>query len=310
MTPPLPTTREARPDCQRGGFFRAPDRGTIPDSCTATGSRIPFEDRPRGRVVPVEGCFRGRVWTGAAPCALLQAPGIRTAHEARTRPSTVASGPARIRDESAVNPDRDHDLDRRACLALPPGAHHGALRHGGRSTISRVSDTRSLLARLEQGDRAVASELLPLLYEELHRLAAERMRRENVERTLGATGLVHEAYLRLVGDPDREWNGRAHFFGAAAARDAATSWSSKYRRRKTSLKRDGNRARVDLEESEAGWTDPLRGHGREHPDRPGRGPRTRLEQSRRAEGRASSCCASSRRALGCAKSRPSLLGCR
>jgi RNA polymerase sigma factor (TIGR02999 family) len=88
---------------------------------------------------------------------------------------------------------------------------------------------------------------LPLLYEELHSLAAERIRRENAERTLGATGLVHEAYLRLVGDPDREWNGRAHFFGAAA--EAMRRILVEEARRRVSLKRGGDRAHVELEES-------------------------------------------------------------
>ena len=79
-----------------------------------------------------------------------------------------------------------------------------------------MGDTQGILERLDGGDPSAAAELLPVLYEELRRLAQQRMREEDAERTLGATGLVHEAYLRLVGDPDQQWNGRAHFFAAAA----------------------------------------------------------------------------------------------
>lgn len=111
-----------------------------------------------------------------------------------------------------------------------------------------VADTGSIFSRLDEGDPTAAAELLPILYEELRRLAADRMRKEGAERTLGATGLVHEAYLRLVGDPTQEWNGRAHFFGAAA--EAMRRILVEEARRRVSLKRGGDRARVELDESQ------------------------------------------------------------
>lgn len=82
---------------------------------------------------------------------------------------------------------------------------------------AQMSDTSSILTRIEQGDPAAAAELLPLLYDELKALAAARLASENPGQTLQATALVHEAYLRLVGnDPSKPWNGRGHFFAAAA----------------------------------------------------------------------------------------------
>lgn len=73
-----------------------------------------------------------------------------------------------------------------------------------------------MLERIEQGQPQAAEELLPLVYEELRRLAASRLAREQQGQTLQATALVHEAWLRLVDGEDRKWEGRSHFFGAAA----------------------------------------------------------------------------------------------
>ena len=79
-----------------------------------------------------------------------------------------------------------------------------------------MSDVTQILDRVQQGDPAAAAELLPLVYEELRRLAARKMASEAPGQTLQPTALVHEAWLRLVGNENREWEGRAHFFGAAA----------------------------------------------------------------------------------------------
>ena len=73
-----------------------------------------------------------------------------------------------------------------------------------------------LLDRAQSGDPKAAEELLPLVYEELRKLAALRMANEPAGQTLQATALVHEAWLRLVGDGQQRWNSRGHFFGAAA----------------------------------------------------------------------------------------------
>jgi RNA polymerase sigma factor (TIGR02999 family) len=80
-----------------------------------------------------------------------------------------------------------------------------------------MSDVTQLLAAAEAGDHRAAADLLPLVYDELRRLAAHRLAQEQAGHTLQPTALVHEAYLRLVGGKQpRDWNGRGHFFAAAA----------------------------------------------------------------------------------------------
>ena len=79
-----------------------------------------------------------------------------------------------------------------------------------------MSDVTRILTAAQNGDACAARELLPLVYEELRRLAASRLRHESPDQTLQATGLVHEAYVRLVGPADLPWANRAHFFAAAA----------------------------------------------------------------------------------------------
>jgi RNA polymerase sigma factor (TIGR02999 family) len=100
-----------------------------------------------------------------------------------------------------------------------------------------------LLDAAAAGDSAAAARLLPLVYEELRKLAAHRLAHEKPGQTLQATALVHEAYLRLVGD--QHFNGRAHFFAAAA--EAMRRILVERARRKQRLKRGGNRERRDLE---------------------------------------------------------------
>src|SRR5262245_55787248 len=82
-----------------------------------------------------------------------------------------------------------------------------------------MSDVTQILRQIDSGDRSAAADLLPLVYDELRRLAAARMAAESPDHTLQATALVHEAYLRLVGveqDSSPHWNSRGHFFAAAA----------------------------------------------------------------------------------------------
>ena len=98
-----------------------------------------------------------------------------------------------------------------------------------------------------QGPRR-AEELLPLVYEELRALARARMAHELPGQTIQATALVHEAYLRLVGDQDPGWNGRGHFFGAAAL--AMRRILVEQARRRGRIKRGGDRQRVDLDAAE------------------------------------------------------------
>src|SRR3954447_13621828 len=83
--------------------------------------------------------------------------------------------------------------------------------------LPSMSDVTRILVALEQGDPHAAAQLLPLVYEELRKLAAQKLAHEAPGQTLQATALVHEAYLRLVGkDADLHWGGRGHFFAAAA----------------------------------------------------------------------------------------------
>jgi RNA polymerase sigma factor (TIGR02999 family) len=103
-----------------------------------------------------------------------------------------------------------------------------------------------LLEAIEGGDARAASELLPLVYDELRKLAARRLAREKPGQTLQATALVHEAYLRLVGKDDRAWNGRGHFFAAAA--EAMRRILVNRARDARRLKRGGDRRRVDLKD--------------------------------------------------------------
>src|SRR5262245_2914197 len=79
-----------------------------------------------------------------------------------------------------------------------------------------MSEVTRILSAVEQGDPHAASQLLPLVYDELRKPAAQRMAQEAPGQTLQATALVHEAYLRLVGGEDRAWDSRGHFFAAAA----------------------------------------------------------------------------------------------
>ena len=80
-----------------------------------------------------------------------------------------------------------------------------------------MSDVTRILSAIEQGDPHAAEQLLPLVYEELRKLAAQRLAQEKPGQTLQATALVHEAYLRLVDvDKSQEWDSRGHFFAAAA----------------------------------------------------------------------------------------------
>jgi RNA polymerase sigma factor (TIGR02999 family) len=108
-----------------------------------------------------------------------------------------------------------------------------------------VSDVTHILDRAQQGDPKAAGELLPLVYEELRKLAAAKMAHQAPGQTLQATGLVHEAYLRLTGGVRDQWQDRAHFFRAAA--EAMRCILIESARRKSRWKRGGRLERVELE---------------------------------------------------------------
>lgn len=109
-----------------------------------------------------------------------------------------------------------------------------------------MSDITLMLQAVARGERQASSDLLPLVYEELRRLAAARMTHEQPGQTLQPTAIVHEAWLRLVGDGDRNWENRAHFFGAAA--EAMRRILIENARRKSRLKRGGGMQRLDIED--------------------------------------------------------------
>ncbi len=111
-----------------------------------------------------------------------------------------------------------------------------------------MSDVTQILERVERGEGHAAEELLPLVYEELRKLAAARMASEAPGQTLQATALVHEAWLRLVGSENPKFDGRGHFFAAAA--EAMRRILIDRARQKLSLKRGAGAARVNLEELE------------------------------------------------------------
>jgi RNA polymerase sigma factor (TIGR02999 family) len=111
-----------------------------------------------------------------------------------------------------------------------------------------MNDVTRILNAIERGDVRATDELLPILYEELRLLAAQKLAKESPGQTLQATALVHEAYLRLLGDEGQTWQSRGHFFAAAA--EAMRRILIENARRKHRLKRGGDRERVDLQDAE------------------------------------------------------------
>src|SRR5712675_1343538 len=120
---------------------------------------------------------------------------------------------------------------------------------GPRTAVPPMSEATQILSAIEQGDPHAAGQLLPLVYDELRKLAAQRLAQEKPGQTLQATALVHEAYLRLVDtDQAQHWNSRGHFFAAAA--EAMRRILVESARRKRSLKQGGHlrRREADLEQ--------------------------------------------------------------
>jgi len=107
-----------------------------------------------------------------------------------------------------------------------------------------MSDVTRILNAIERGDAKATDELLPLVYEELRLLAAQKLSREAPGQTLQATALVHEVYIRLVGDEPQSWDNRGHFFAAAA--EAMRRILIDNARRKGSARHGGHRHRLDL----------------------------------------------------------------
>src|SRR6266481_4935364 len=119
---------------------------------------------------------------------------------------------------------------------------------GSCAILGRVSDVTRILEAAQQGDPTAADQLLPLVYEELRRLAAHRMANEAAGQTLQPTALVHEAWLRLVGEQNPKFANRAHFFAAAA--EAMRRILIENARRKRALRHGGGQQRVEFEQAE------------------------------------------------------------
>jgi len=118
-----------------------------------------------------------------------------------------------------------------------------------------MTEVTQILNQIEDGDPSAADELLPLVYDELRKLAAAKLRHEKPGQTLDATGLVHEAYIRLVDtEKARHWNSRGHFFGAAA--EAMRRIMVELARKKKSQRHGGGRQRLPIDKVEFGKDGP------------------------------------------------------
>lgn len=109
-----------------------------------------------------------------------------------------------------------------------------------------MSDVTLILQAVKRGEKQASEELLPLVYDELRRIAAARMAREAAGQTLQPTALVHEAWVRMVNDDSRTWDNRAHFFGAAS--EAMRRILIERARRKSRIKHGGKQQRVNIED--------------------------------------------------------------
>src|SRR5437868_8008236 len=116
-----------------------------------------------------------------------------------------------------------------------------------------MPDVTKILQAIDSGDAGAAGKLLPLVYDELRKLAGHRMAGESADHTLQATALVHEAYLRLVGKDDPGWQNRGHFFAAAA--EAMRRILVESARRKKRIRHGGGRDKVELTDQMLEGTD-------------------------------------------------------
>jgi RNA polymerase sigma factor (TIGR02999 family) len=123
----------------------------------------------------------------------------------------------------------------------------------GHASFSLMSEITCVLQAVGRGEASASEELLPLIYNDLRRHAGVQMARESAGQTLQPTALVHEAWLRMIGD-GKVWQNRAHFFGAAA--EAMRRILIENARRKSRLKRGGDQMRIDIENLELASTTP------------------------------------------------------
>jgi RNA polymerase sigma factor (TIGR02999 family) len=157
------------------------------------------------------------------------------------------------RAKTSADPPTDHKrvsvrLGFAGCASSIPCSCHGLPVLSSAVIFGFMSEVTRILSAIDQGDAHAAEKLLPLVYDELRKLAANKMAQEAPGQTIQATALVHEAYLRLVDvDKAQHWNSRGHFFAAAA--DAMRRILVEQARHKQRHKHGGKRKRVDLEEA-------------------------------------------------------------
>ncbi len=164
-------------------------------------------------------------------------------------PHDTGIGPSRMRTErpsQVIERSLGREFDNGGATGhsdsmVGPGRGHRTTLH---SDCHAMSDVTQILEQIQRGDAHAAAQLLPLVYEELRQLATRKLAQEKPGQTLQATALVHEAYLRLVGqDPDQHWSHRGHFFAAAA--EAMRRILVERARHKRSRKRGGGQSRRD-----------------------------------------------------------------
>lgn len=161
----------------------------------------------------------------------------------------VGSRADNLKDFSKALKNTDHPLSK-----WVENWHNSGMTTAGEPPLPSSGEVTMLLEAVNGGDKIAAEKLLPLVYEELRKLARSRMGSERVDHTLDATALVHEAYLRLVGPGDKpSWDNRGHFFGAAA--EAMRRILVDRARARASLKRGGDKKRVGLEQEPSASTD-------------------------------------------------------
>lgn len=151
---------------------------------------------------------------------------------------------------SGLQPSHPHPARSREDCAIHAGVRKN-LEHvcsSRRRAVCQVSHVTQILNSIKVGDARAADELLPLVYQELRKLAASKMANESPNQTLQPTALVHEAWLRLTGNENVKWDGRAHFFGAAA--EAMRRILIDNARRKKAVRHGGDQQRVDIADLE------------------------------------------------------------
>ena len=215
------------------------DSHSIEFECEFCGAALPFLATGAGSIQACRECFE----YVDVPERTIRPPkaGAAGGTTRRTLNDAGSAGPARLAGPTGSSPG-NHPKH-----PSPYSVHCGGC--AASVTIDTMSDVTRVLCQIESGDPSAAEQLLPLVYDELRKLAAAKLSQEKPGQTLQATALVHEAFLRLVDvEAAPHWNGRGHFFGAAA--EAMRRILLNRARDRRRLKRGREFSRVDLENVE------------------------------------------------------------